>query len=334
MIRVDFAEAKRTMEAALLRSGFVRERAALSASLFAVASLEGVYTHGLERFPRFVEFIAKGWVDPVAEPVLVSAVGALERWDGRLGPGNLNALTAMDRACALARDSGIGCVALGNTNHWMRGGQYGLRAAENGCIGLCWTNTTPNLPAWGGLDNVLGNNPLVMAVPRADGPVLLDMALSQFSWGKMEAYAARGEELPVAGGWDEAGSLSRDARAVAGTRRAVPVGFWKGSGLSLLLDLVGAILTGGASVGGVGQRGSEHGLGQVFVAFDPALLPDEGRVAEAVEEMASRVHGSRPVSPGQRVRFPGESRLVVREENLAKGIPLREELWAEIRSLG
>lgn len=333
MERIDFAEAKRTMEAALVARGFSAERAALSASLFAVASLEGVYSHGLERFPRFVAFVEKGWVRPDAVPVLLSAVGALERWDGRLGPGNLNALVAMDRAVALARDSGIGCVALANTNHWMRGGQYGLRAAEAGCIGLCWTNTQPNLPAWGGHDSVLGNNPLVIALPREGGHILLDMALSQYSWGKMEAYAATGKELPVAGGWDAAGRQSRDAAAIVATRRALPVGFWKGSGLSLVLDLIGTILSGGASVGDVGKREDEYGLSQVFVAFDPSLLPDEGRVAEAVAEMEARVHGSRPEGEGGTVRFPGERRLAIREENLDKGIPVRAALWAEIQAL-
>ena len=94
----------------------------------------------------------------------------------------------------------------------MRGGQYGLRAADSGCIGIAWTNTTPNMPAWGcARDAILGNNPLVIAVPRAGGPVLLDMAMSQFSYGKLEAYAARGEELPAPGGYDAEGQS--DARS-------------------------------------------------------------------------------------------------------------------------
>ena len=135
-------------------------------------------------------------VDPSAQPRVVARFGAMERWDGQRGTGNLNAHAAMSRAIALSREHGIGCVAMCNTNHWMRGGTYGWQAAEAGMIGICWTNTMPNLPPWGGAERAIGNNPLVIAVPRAKGPVVLDMAMSQFSYGTLESYRKRGEQLP------------------------------------------------------------------------------------------------------------------------------------------
>ena len=95
----------------------------------------------------------------------------------------------MDRAVELARANGIGCVALGNTNHWLRGGSYGWQAAEAGCVGICWTNTQPNMPAWGARDRRIGNNPFVMAVPRKEGHVVVDIAMAQFSYGQMENTA-------------------------------------------------------------------------------------------------------------------------------------------------
>ena len=82
----------------------------------------------------------------------------------------------------IASVQGMGCVAIANTNHWMRGGSYGWQAADAGVIGICWTNTLANLPPWGAAEPRVGNNPLVVAVPRADGPVVLDMAMSQFSF--------------------------------------------------------------------------------------------------------------------------------------------------------
>ena len=105
----------------------------------------------------------------------------------------------MERAIALGREHGVGCVAMANTNHWMRGGTYGWQAAEAGMIGICWTNTMPNLPPWGGAERVIGNNPLIIAVPRANGPVVLDMAMSQFSYGALKSSRKRGEMLPS--GW-------------------------------------------------------------------------------------------------------------------------------------
>src|ERR1035437_10196348 len=95
----------------------------------------------------------------------------------------------------------MGCVALANTNHWMRGGTYGWQAAEAGAIGICWANTMPNLPPWGGVEPALGNNPLVIAVQRAGEHVVLYMAMSQFSYSTLESYKNQGEMLPVDGGF-------------------------------------------------------------------------------------------------------------------------------------
>jgi len=332
MIRVPAAGAASTMARALEARGFERARAAECAAMFADASLDGVYTHGLERFPRFVRYAELGYVDPAAEPVRKDSFGAWERWDGRLGPGNLNARASMARAVELARSGGMGCVALAGTNHWMRGGAYGLQAAEAGCVGVAWTNTMPNLPAWGAREPVLGNNPLIIAVPAEGGHVLLDMAMSQYSYGKLEAAASRGEETEVPCGWDERGRMTRDPKAVLASRRSMPVGFWKGSGLSLLLDLVATLLSGGDSVGTVGARGDERGLSQVFLAFDLSRL-GEGAVRAAVAEMAARLRGASPSEDGGTVRYPGERRLAIRAENLEKGIPVREALWEEILGL-
>src|SRR5690348_13531851 len=156
--RVSYQELQTTLATVLHALGFSEERARLSSRLFADASRDGVASHGLNRFPRFVRGIRNGLVDPQGTPRLVSRFGALERWDGQRGPGNLNAYQSMQRAIELGREHGIGCVALGNTNHWMRGGNYGWQAADAGLIGICWTNTMPNLPPWGATDPRLGNN--------------------------------------------------------------------------------------------------------------------------------------------------------------------------------
>ena len=169
MTRIPYQELCDVLRKILLKIGFEVERAELCARLFTDSSRDGVYSHGLNRFPRFIEMIKRGLVDIQAKPELTGNFGALERWDGLQGPGNLNAYSSMERAIALCRQSGIGCVALANTNHWMRGGSYGWQAADAGVIGICWTNTMPNLPPWGASEPRLGNNPLVIAVPRVDG---------------------------------------------------------------------------------------------------------------------------------------------------------------------
>src|SRR5262249_12838057 len=152
-----------------------------------------------------------------------------------------------------------------NTNHWGRGANYGWQAAEAGVIGICWTNTLANLPPWGADEPRVGNNPLVIAVPRSSGHVVLDMAMSQFSIGKLAIHRRSGERLPVPGGFDTHGELTRDAAAILETGRTLPIGFWKGSGLAILLDLIAVVTSGGRATHEISLKPEqETGLSQVF----------------------------------------------------------------------
>ena len=166
MKRVPYEEMVAQFARVLEKKGFTASDAQDAAIIFAQNSLAGVFSHGLNRFPVVVDYLKKGGIDPAAEAECVASFGAMERWDGHRGFGPLNAKRVMDRAVELAKQNGIGLVALGNNNHWMRGGTYGWQAADQGCIGICWSNTCPNMPAWGAKDNHIGNNPLILAVPR------------------------------------------------------------------------------------------------------------------------------------------------------------------------
>ena len=334
MLRIPFDELEEKLAQVLLQLGFTAERARTCARLFTEATCDGVYTHGVARFPRLVAMIRNGCVDVHAEPAVLTHFGAVERWDGRKGPGNLNALAAMKRAMALSRAHGVGCVSLGNTNHWMRGGTYGWQAAEAGLIGICWTNTMPNLPPWGGVDPCIGNNPLVIAVPRANGPVVLDMAMSQFSYGALECYRQREETLPVDGGFDAGGNLTRDPAAIEQSQRPLPTGYWKGSGLSIVLDMMAAMLSlGNATHQLASDPLRETGISQVFLAMNPAAFgttADAERISDAI---VASVQGCKPANPGGKVRCPGERTLQVRAENRRLGVPVAPAVWAQILAM-
>ena len=334
MPRISFAELKAEFKRVLIKKGCDEATADLSAQLITETSCDGVYSHGVNRFPRVVEYIDKGYIDLKAKPTLTEAMGAFERWNGNLGLGNVNAKLSMDRAIQLARAQGIGCVALANTNHWLRGGTYGWQAADAGCVGICWTNTQPNMPAWGAKDRRIGNNPFVMAVPRKEGHVVVDIAMAQFSYGQMENKAMCGELLPVPGGYDEQGNLSCDPKEIAKTWRVLPIGYWKGSALSIVLDLVAAVLSGGRSTHGVGKLGSdEYGLSQMFIAMDATRIAGNDSLAAAVNEVLENLHGSVPVDPAKPVLFPGENSAAIRKANQANGIPVDDSVWAKIKSL-
>lgn len=318
----------------MLHLGLEGERAALCARLFAETTRDGVYTHGVNRFLRFVEMIRNGSIDVLAEPTRVSGHGAIERWNGHLAPGNISAYGSMHRAMELAREHGLGCVALGNTNHWLRGGTYGWLAADEGFVAMCWTNTLPNLPAWGATNPVLGNNPLVIAAPRPSGNVVVDMAMSQFSYGTLAAYAQSGKLLPVDGGFDTTGNLTRDAAAIEASQRALPVGYWKGSALSFILDLIGAMLGAGLATHQLTtDYHKESGISQIFLAIDPSRVAAAAELNQIADNIVASLQHATPIDPAHPVRYPGQKTLQLREENMRLGVPVDEKLWRQLHEL-
>ena len=333
-MRVPYETMLNEFERVLTKYGFAPARAHAAAEIFAQNSLAGVFSHGLNRFPVAVDYLRKGEIDPKVEATCTSSSASMERWDGHRGFGPLNAKLAMDRAIELAKANGIGLVALGNNNHWMRGGTYGWQAADAGCIGICWSNTCPNMPAWGAKDNHIGNNPIIFAMPRSNGEhVMVDCALSQFSYGKLETTRLAGKQLPVYGGYDADGQLSKDPAAIEETRRMLPMGYWKGSGLSILLDLIATVLTDANSVQKIGTFGDEVGLSQIMIAIDPAKFQDAAATDAIVDAIVADVKGSVPEREGGEIRYPGEGEQRSRRENLAQGIPVAEEKWNEVRAL-
>jgi 3-dehydro-L-gulonate 2-dehydrogenase len=315
----------------LTKAGFSAERAALCARLFAENQRDGVYSHGLNRFLGFVAGIKQKQIDIHAQPEKVASLGGVERWDGKMGVGLVNAHACMGRAIALAQEHGLGCVGLRNTNHWMRGGAYALQAADAGCIGICWTNTTTLMPPWGSAEIKIGNNPLAIAVPRAEGHILLDMAMSQYSNGKLEVLRRQGEQLPLPGGYDRDGALTLDPGAILETKRALPIGYWKGSGLALVLDLMATLLSGGRSTHEIGRQGDEYAVSQVFIAIDVASLMGQSMLNETVEAIIRDFHTAAPLDEREGVRYPGEGMLRTRRESLAKGVLVDEGQWQALR---
>jgi 3-dehydro-L-gulonate 2-dehydrogenase len=287
----------------------------------------------LNRFPAFVAAVRKGQINPQAKAVKVQSRGSYEVWDGQMGAGNLNAYDCMGRAIRLAGQTGLGCVALRNTNHWMRGGSYGWQAAEAGCIGICWTNAFPSMPPWGAKERRLGNNPLVLAVPRREGSVVVDFALSVYSYGKLDTYQRKGEQLPYPGGYDRRGQLSNEPGAIIASRRALPIGYWKGSGLALLLDLVAALLSGGRSTAQIGREEEEYAVSQVFLAFDVAVTPAGKTADRIVDEIITDFQTAAPASPSGTVRYPGAGTLAIRRESLEQGIEVDPQYWRQVLEL-
>ena len=324
---IPFQQLKQTFKRILLNLSFPENKAELCAHIFASNSRDGVYSHGLNRFPTFVQHVQQNRTDPFAEPSFAVGKGCIENYDGHLAPGMYNATICMDRAISLAKQHGIGWVNIYNTNHWMRGGTYGWQAAEAGCIGICFTNAIAGMPAWGGTKPTLGNNPLVIAVPRKEGHIVLDMAMSHYSYGKLQEYELKNEKLPFAGGYDEEGNLTTDASAIRRTKRALPIGYWKGSGLAMMLDILLVAMSGGRSTASITAQGFEFGLSQCFIALHRPDLH-----ASLIEEIIA-FSKSGPHQPGEDIHYPGERTLKTRLKNEQEGVPVDPGIWEKVQAM-
>ena len=334
-MHVAFDEACLTMKGKLVKHGCSPERAGKVAFEMARNSLEGTYTHGINRFARLVKAVDDGIVKPDAEPELLSASGALERYDGHLGFGIINASFAMERAMALAGIHGIGMAGMMNTNHWMRAATYGYQAVEKGYAAICFTNTIPNMPAWGAVDSRLGNNPFVMAFPRKDGRhMIVDSAMTQFSYGALELASMEGRKMPVSAGFDEEGNLTDDPAAVLRTRRTIPAGFWKGAAMSFMLDIFASCLTLGRCVADISRlEGDEHGVSQIFIAIDYQKIAGREEADDTAERAIAYLRSSRRAEGISEVVYPGERMMRTKERNLREGIPVDDGVWHRILQL-
>lgn len=333
-MNVSYADLKAQFKRVLLSRHFREETAEACATMFADTTNAGIYSHGVNRFPRFIEQLDNGDIKPDAEPEKVLALGAIEQWDGKLSIGNLTAKKMMDRAMALADQHGIGVVALKNANHWMRGGSYGVQAAEKGYIGICWTNSIAAMPPWGGKEPRIGTNPIIIAVPS--NPVTyVDMSCSMFSYGKLEVTRLAGQQTTIDAGFDDEGNPTRDPGVVEKNRRLLPMGYWKGSGLSIILDMVGVLLSGGGlSVPDITEdQGGEYGVTEIFIAIDTDKLIDGKTKEEKLQRIMDYVTTSAPADPAVDIRLPGHETGKIMESHAQNGIPVTDSVWEKLLSL-
>ena len=331
MIYVQYQEAVEKMAKGLERF-LNRETAVRFAEIFAGNSLDGVYSHGMNRYARYLDDMACGLCDAkVTEAEKVSGIGGLEVWDAHFGVGPLIAQQMAERAIELAKTHGIACVALRNNSHWLRAGRYGLMMADAGMMGICMTNTCMNLVAYGAKEPSTGNNPITFAIPRRAGSLVMDMAVSQYAFGKLEIMAQEGGMLDTACGYDLEGNLTNDPKKITESKLMMPMALWKGSALSIMIDLMTSMLSLGRTSLEIGKPSDgEAGMSQMFICMNPAAVVDMDKAEEQMERSIAFFNALEPKEGMSGVHAPGQSLEKTRARNLERGIPVTEETWQKI----
>ena len=331
MIYVQYEEAVKRMARGLER--FLNAQDAKRfAEIFAGNSLDGVYSHGMNRYPRYLSDMESGLCDAkVTQAERVSGLGGLEVWDAHFGVGPLIAQQMAERAIELARTHGIACVALRNNSHWLRAGRYGLMMADAGMMGLCMTNTCMNLVAYGAKEPSTGNNPITIAIPRRAGSLVMDMAVSQYAFGKLEIMAQEGGMLDTPCGYDTDGNLTNDPKKIVESGLMTPMALWKGSALSIMIDLMVSMLSLGRTSLEIGKPADgEKGMSQMFVCMNPAAVIDMDKAEAQMEKTIAFLNSLEPKDGAHGVHAPGENLEKTRASNRERGIPVTEDTWQKI----
>lgn len=333
MMKIPFNELEEKIFDVFLNESVSEEKAKTLSLIMAQSTLDGVNSHGINRLPLLIEYVRRGVIKINAEPQIENEQNVFAQINGNYNFGILNALFATNKSMELAGKNGIGFVTLKHTNHWHRAGTYGWHAAEKGFILICWTNTIQIVPPHGSSKELIGNNPFVIAIPREEGHLVLDMATSQFSYGKVATYARTGKKLEVNGGYDKDGNLTNDAKLIREGGRHLPIGFWKGSALTIMLDLFAATLAGGKTSKRMGNGETmDTGASQIFIAIDPKKFGDETFQQNLINETLKQFENENEISESD-IRYPGQETLKRRKENMKYGIPVEKEIWEKVNSL-
>lgn len=315
--------------AVLTRSGASPEHAEATAAAMLHASLHGVDSHGIRLLPFYADSLLSGLARGGAEVTVTQPRRAVVCVDAAGGLGHLPTYRAMDEACALARDCGIGMAAVVNSTHFGAAGAYTLAAAEAGFVGFVTCNSGAFVIPHGGSRPIHGTNPISLAAPNPHGePFLLDMATSSFPWNKVLRYRTEQIELPHEVAVDSGGAFVADAiRAIA----LAPVGGadfgYKGSALAGLAEVLGGVLTGmRLSVEQDGRALGDSKLGHFVMAIDPTLFMS----LEAFGDRLQTYLDAFRQQPGTYAAGGPEWERRARRE--VEGIPLPDALCAELQS--
>jgi len=294
----------------LVAAGIRAEDAGIVAADLVAADLEGIASHGVMLLPMYIDRIVKGSVSRASAGEVVSDRGGAIVIEAGNALGQLTARQAVGLAVARAHELGLACVTVRNGFHFGTAGRYARMMAEGNCVGIVLSNTRPLMPAPGGAQALVGNNPIAIALPSAgEFPVEADMALSATAMGKIRLAAAAGQSIPADWAIDAEGKPTTDpVAAIKGM--LLPAAGPKGFGLAFVIDL----LCGGLSDGAVGAQvrplygdpAEPYRCAHFFLAIHAGHFPAGDRFAERVRDEAARVSASKR-SPGvDRVYAPGE----------------------------
>jgi L-2-hydroxycarboxylate dehydrogenase (NAD+) len=333
------ARAIRSMIAeCLAAAGLLDDDAARCATLMTEADLTGADGHGIFRLAQYVRRLKAKGFNARPNITVTRTAPATALVDGDNGMGHLVMTRATNEAIAMARENGVAWVGVRRSNHAGPAGLYAEMAAVAGMAGVYAAVANANhMATWGGTELLLGTNPLAIGVPSGSGPIVLDMATSIVAYGTVKKYALRDLAMPE--GWFVNPSTGE---AITDPKRShegvlLPMGEYKGSGLALMLGLLGGVLNGAAFGRDVvdfnADDSSETNTGHFIIVADIARFIPPATFKSEADRHVSDFKQSRRLPGVDEIRLPGDRRRECRVERERDGVPIAPALMAQLDKL-
>lgn len=315
-----------------------RDDAHIVADSLVQSNLRGVDSHGVTRLGIYVKRLKMGLVNPSPEVKVVQENDATLLIDGDNGLGQVVGVRAVDLGLGKTKQSGGVSVAVKHSNHYGAGAYYVQRAVERDTIAFAYSNAPPTMAPWGGVEPYIGTNPYAYGVPAGrHAPIIFDMATSVVARGKIILAAKRGESIPEGWAIDKEGRPTREAQtALEGS--VLPFGGPKGYAVSLMIDIMSGVLTGG----GFGPRVNSpydnfdepQNVGAFFQLIDIGQFIPIPEFKARIDQMINEIKSVRKAQGVEEIFVPGEIEDRMEQRRLTSGIPLGAESVAELGEVG
>lgn len=333
-MRIELRRYQQALERLLAAGGVDLVQAESLGDNLAWCDMVGRRNHGIERLPILLRRVATGAIRCPCDPQITRLAPAVERIDADAGFGHHSGKLGVDRACALAAETGVGVAGVRNSNFFGAGAYYVQLAADRGMIGLAVSNSFPKVAAHGGSAPVLGTNPLSFSAPRSGGrSILLDMSTAAMAGSSVREAIAKGELLEPGLAIDAGGAPIRDP-ALAASGTLLPAGGPKGFGLAILVELLSGVLTGAGVSSEVASMYADldrpGNNGHLFVAIDIARWMPLEQFVQRVEALTAGL--TAPAGSGP-VRLPGDERWEEYARSEREGILIEDHTLQRIEEL-
>lgn len=336
MIRVPHEALTAGAVRVLTAAGVLPEHASLVARVLVAANLRGVDSHGIQLLTFYMDQILAGDVDPSKTGRIVSESGATLLFDGENGLGAVCAEQCANHAARLAKAHGIAIVTARESNHFGGCFWWARQIADQGLLAIVMCDASPIVPPWQGREGRFGTNPICLAVPDAN-QFLLDMATTTVAAGKIFKANINGQpSIPPGWALDAEGVPTTDTQvAMKAGPLLMPLGGYKGTGLSMLVEVLTGVLSGGAmstQLSSFRVRGRPVRINQTFLAIDIARFLPVEEFSARLAELEQMVRSTPPARGFEEVLVAGEPERRIEAVRRAEGIPIEDGNWNTLRA--